>query len=280
MTYKTILLQCDGDKTAARRAQIAAQLAGRFGSHLVGLHVQPPFAPPVFDQTGFAMEPFFEAYEDSAKADREAASAAFAAAIKGKALSSEWRTTNGPVEEEVAVQARYADLVVVGQANPDTSSMVSPPLDLPEAVALSSGRPTLVIPFVGAPRQPGENVLLCWNASRESARVANDALPILKQAKNVTVLIVDPETSATGHGAEPGADVATWLGRHGIKVTVRREVAADVEVGDVILSRAADLDADLIAMGLYGHSRAREFILGGASRTLLGSMTVPVLMSH
>jgi nucleotide-binding universal stress UspA family protein len=83
-----------------------------------------------------------------------------------------------------------------------------------------------------------------------------------------------------GHGAEPGADVATWLTRHGVEVTVQRDVAADSDVGAVILSRAADHDVDLIVMGLYGHSRLREMVLGGASRTLLGSMTVPVLMAH
>jgi len=96
----------------------------------------------------------------------------------------------------------------------------------------------------------------------------------------VIVLVVDPEVSADGHGQEPGADVALWLARHGVNVTVQRDVAADAKVGETILSRAADCDADLIVMGIYGHSRLREFILGGASRTLLESMTVPILMSH
>jgi nucleotide-binding universal stress UspA family protein len=122
--------------------------------------------------------------------------------------------------------------------------------------------------------------MLCWNASRESARAASDALPLLRGADKVIVLSVDPKPSNNGHGAEPGADVATWLTRHGVKVTVQRDVAADSDVGSVILSRAADHDVDLIVMGLYGHSRLREVILGGASRTLLASMTVPVLMAH
>ena len=102
----------------------------------------------------------------------------------------------------------------------------------------------------------------------------------MKAAGAVTVLIVEPGTSPAGHGAMPGADVATWLSRHEVKVTVQREAAADGDVGAVILSRAMDLGTDLIVMGIYGHSRLRELVLGGASRTLLASMTVPVLMAR
>jgi len=123
-------------------------------------------------------------------------------------------------------------------------------------------------------------VMLCWNASRECARAAADALPFLQAAEQVIVLVIDPEVSADRHGQEPGADVALWLARHGVKVAVQRDVAADAEVGEIILSRAADHGVDLIVMGIYGHSRLREMMLGGVSRTLLSSMTVPVLMSH
>ena len=147
-------------------------------------------------------------------------------------------------------------------------------------MALSTGRPMLVVPHVGASAEPAKTVMLCWNASRESARAASDALPLLRAAAKVIVLCVDPSSSTYGHGAEPGADAAAWLSRHGIKVTVQRDVSADADVGNVILSRAADLDVGLIVMGLYGHSRLRETVLGGASRTLLASMTVPLFVSH
>jgi len=119
-----------------------------------------------------------------------------------------------------------------------------------------------------------------FRALSQAARAASDALPFLKAADEVVVLVVDPKSSANGHGAEPGADVALWLTRHGVKVTVQREIATDTDIGNVILSRAADLDIDLIVMGAYGHSRMRELVMGGVSRTLLASMTVPVLMSH
>jgi nucleotide-binding universal stress UspA family protein len=147
-------------------------------------------------------------------------------------------------------------------------------------VALASGRPVLVVPHTAVQVAPGKTVMLCWNASRESARAATGALPLLQAASQVTVLIVDEKAAASRESADHGADIVRWLGGHGVKAAVQRDVADSVDVGDVILSRAADLGADLIVMGIYGHSRLREMILGGASRTLLASMTVPVLMAH
>jgi len=105
-------------------------------------------------------------------------------------------------------------------------------------------------------------------------------LPFLKSAEEVIVLTVDATQSSSGHGSEPGADVALWLSRHGVKVKVQREISIDDDVGDVILSRARDYGVDLIVMGVYGHSRVREFVMGGASRSILAGMTVPVLMAH
>jgi nucleotide-binding universal stress UspA family protein len=278
MTYKTILVHCDAHPKVTQRLAVATDLARRCGAHLVGLHVQEPFtAPAMFDGTA-ALDDLFSAHEEMAKADLAAAKTAFDKAVKGAEFTTEWRSESGYIDTQLGIHARYADLVVLGQSDPDAESAT--PSDLPEALALSTGRPALVVPHIGAQTMPGKTVMLCWNASRESARAASDALPLLCGADKVIVLSVDPKSSNKGHGAEPGADVATWLTRHGAKVTVQRDVAADSDVGSVILSRAADHDVDLIVMGLYGHSRLREVILGGASRTLLASMTVPVLMAH
>lgn len=278
MNYKTILVHCDASPKVGQRLGVAADLAERHGAHLVGVHARPPFEAPVFFEGGMPMDTLFASYEASAKADQAAAQEAFRKALKGRHLSHEWRVTDGFIDSELAIQARYADLLVVGQTDPDAQTPT--PSDLPEAVVLSTGRPTLVVPHIGVHGPLGDNILLCWNASRESARAAADALPLLRAAKKVVILTVDPRTSPNGHGAEPGADVAQWLARHGVKVTVQRDVAADSDVGSVILSRAADLGIDLIVMGVYGHSRVREMVLGGASRTLLASMTVPVFISH
>ena len=278
MGYRTILVHCDASPKVEHRLAIALELAKRHDAHLVGVHIQEPFeAPAMFDGTS-AMGNFYAVFEETARANLAAAQAAFAKAVSGVKLSTEWRSEEGYIDSRLPVHARYADLLVLGQADPGAPSFV--PLDLPETMALSTGRPILVVPHVGAPAEPAKTVMLCWNASRESARAASDALPFLQAASKVIVLCVDARSSTYGHGAEPGADVAAWLARHGVKVTVQRDVAADTDVGNVILSRAADHDVGLIAMGLYGHSRLREMVLGGASRTLLASMTVPVLVSH
>ena len=279
MAYKTILVHCDADRSVAARLATAVGLAERYQAHLVGLHARPPFQPPAFTDGSYPMDLFFTEYEAAVKAGETTASAAFAQAVKGKGITTEWRSVDGLADDMLTLHSRYADLTVVGQNDPEASG--SPlPSDLPESVALATGRGTLVVPHIGGGKVPGSNIMLCWNASRESARAASEALPLLKAAGNVTVLIVEPRTSSEGHGAMPGADVATWLGRHGVKVTVQSDVAADGDVGGVILSRAMDHGSDLIVMGIYGHSRLREMVLGGASRTLLASMTVPVLMAH
>ena len=145
--------------------------------------------------------------------------------MKGREIATEWRSIDGHAEDLLTVHGRYADLTVVGQADPDATGLPVAP-DLPKSVAVATGRGTLVVPYIGAKAPLGRNILLCWNASRESSRAASEALPLLQAAGNVTVLIVEPESSPAGHGAEPGADVATWLSRHGVKVTVQCDVAA------------------------------------------------------
>ncbi len=278
MSYKTILVHCDASRSVGHRLSAAADIAKRFDARLIGLHAREPFEVMAFTDGGLPIGPLLEAYKSGCDAAEKTAHGAYDKAIKGKGLTAEWRLTEAFTDNALTVGARYADLVVVGQADDDDPD--SGRDDLPELIALATGRPLLVVPKVGAAAPIGKTVMLCWNASRESARAATDALPFLKGADKVIVLVIDPHVSANGHGQEPGADAATWLARHGVKVSVQREVAADNKVGEIILSRAADFGVDLIVMGVYGHSRVREMVLGGASRTLLGSMTVPVLMSH
>ena len=280
MTYRTILVHCDASKAALARIELAATLAERHQAHLVGLHARPPFEPPVYDTGGYAIDLMFREHEAALKESEEASAQAFAVATKAKAVRSEWRSVEGWTDDLLAVHARYADLTVVGQSDPAARGRLPTPAGLPENLAIASGRGVLVVPFIGVRQEVGRNVMLCWNASREAARAAAEALPLLKDAATVTILVVEPKVSDSSHGPEPGADVATWLTRHGIKVTVQRDVAPDSDVGSVILSRAMDHGSDLIVMGIYGHSRLREVILGGASRTLLSSMTVPVLLAH
>ena len=277
MGYKTILVHCDASRGTAGRLGIAVDLADHFAGHVVGLHVRQAFQAPAFTDAGPAMDSLYRTYETTMRAEEAMATAAFRDAVGNQGISSEWRVADGYVDEILAAEARVADLVIVGQAEPDSPPTATPD-DLAEDIAMAAECPVLIVPYIGAAKPPGKTVMLCWNDSREAKHAAVGALPLLAAAAKVIVLIIDPRASRGRE--EPGADVAVWLARHGVKVTVQRDSAADSDVGGVILSRAADHDIDLIVMGIYGHSRMRERVLGGASRTLLASMTAPLLVAH
>ncbi|WP_254453648.1 universal stress protein [Siccirubricoccus sp. G192] len=199
------------------------------------------------------------------------------------ASGGEWRLVEGMTAEQVTLHARCADLLVVGQEDPDGGPPFAGPVL--ERALFSSGRPVLVVPHAGRFETVGRRVLLGWNASREAARAANDALPLMADAEVVTVLAVNFRRDQDGYGdaaesAEPGSDIALHFARHGLKAEVQHAVAPGLDAGDMLLNQAADLSADLLVVGAYGHSRFREMVLGGVTRTLLRQMTVPVLMSH
>jgi nucleotide-binding universal stress UspA family protein len=277
MEFKTILVFVDGSKQAPEVMKVAFGLARRSKGHVIGMHVRPRFQPPAFTDGTYVMDTLYQAHDRTVKAEEAKAAATFKNA--GRTRAVEWRVVDGFADDELAHAARYADLVVIGQADPD---MPSPgvPSDLAEQVALHTERPVLVVPHVGAAKEPGKTVLLAWNGSREASRAATAALPLLAEADKVVVLSVDGRNAKAGDGHDHDGDVAQWLSRHGVKATVQHDVAGDTDIGSVILSRAADHDADLIVMGVYGHSRMREMVLGGVSRTLLQSMTAPLLIAH
>ena len=137
-----------------------------------------------------------------------------------------------------------------------------------------------MIPYIGPAPTLGQRVTVAWDASREAARAVNDALPLLVRAQAVDVVTVNPSDSPFGHGEDPGADIALHLARHDIQVEVRRIETRDLDVANTVLSHIADRGSDLVVMGAYGHSRLRELVLGGVTRTILRDMTVPVLMAH
>ena len=147
---------------------------------------------------------------------------------------------------------------------------------------MGAGRPVLAVPYAGKFDTIGKRIVIAWDARREAARAVADAVPLLEQAESVVTLSINPHGGAQAgtHGEIPGADIATHLARHGISVEAQQLVANDISVGDMLLSRLSDLTADLLVMGVYGHSRARELVLGGVTRHILNHMTVPVLLSH
>jgi len=281
MSYKDLLVVLDSEAPARRRIDIAAALAERFDAHLVGLYPLPiPEAPRHFGYYDPALlDPFFGELRGRARETADKLREVFQHVTSLRGLSAEWRVIAEGPEADPALHARYVDLTILGQLDPDRgeTEMIQP---RPEQVTLASGRPILVVPYAGRFETVGRRVLIGWNATREAARAVNDAMPLLAAAETVTVLTIDPREGPDGHGELPGADISLHLARHGVKAEIERTVSADLPVGDVLLSRAADLGADLLVMGAYGHSRARELLLGGATRSLLRSMTVPVLMSH
>jgi nucleotide-binding universal stress UspA family protein len=200
---------------------------------------------------------------------------AFDRATGIRGLSAEWREIPEGPDADPALHARYADLSILGRLDPERAETAAAAASCACLRAAGLDRP-LCRTF----RNVGWRVLIAWNAAREAARTVSDSMPLLTSAELVTVLTIDPREGPDGHGEIPGADIALHLARHGVKTEIERTISAGLPVGEALLSRAADLAADLIVMGAYGHSRVRELLLGGATRSVLRSMTVPVLMSH
>ena len=281
MSYKDLLVVLDPEPPARGRLDLAVALAERFSAHLVGLYPLPTPQRP--RELGYydpaLLDPFYENLRERARATAETVREHFEHAAGLRGISAEWRLIPEGPESDPALHARYADLTILGQLDPDRAEteMLRP---RPEQVTLASGRPILVVPYAGRFEAVGKRVVIAWNSSREAARAVHDAMPLLAAAEAVTVLTIDAREGPHGHGEMPGADISLHLARHGVKVQIEHTVSGDLPIGEVLLSRLADLAADLLVMGAYGHSRMRELLLGGATRSLLRSMTVPVLMSH
>jgi len=285
MGLKDIVVILEPGAAGERRLAAAVSLAAAHGAHLIGVSIVEPldlsgyFSPAVSGYIAVdAMQALEERHRAAAAAAAKQDETAFRDACGRAGISYEWRLAEGEAGEMATLSARYADLVVTGQVDPE-----NPPrggfAHLPEELALASGRPVLFVPYAGKFETVGRRVLVAWNRMRESTRAVNDGIPLLAKAEKVTVLSINPQRGEDA-GDLPGADIALHLARHGVKAEASYTVAEDIDVGSVLLSRAADIGADLIVMGCYGHSRTRELILGGATREVLRHMTVPVLMSH
>lgn len=280
MSYKDLLVHVDESKACAKRIEAAIGLAVAHEAHLTAVCVRPEPSALAYATVHLPQE-VLQALSRDATERAEAALERFADAARRAGIAYETRMDRGldvDLPETLALHARHADLIVVGQVDEDDPAVRY--RGLPEEVTLNSGRPTLVVPYIGAAATIGERVMVAWNASREAARAIGDAMPLLERAKVVTVVSVNARPDALGHGEDPGADIGAHLARHGLKVEVERLEARDIDVPNAILSRLADAGSDLLVMGCYGHSRLREMVLGGVTRTILGEMTVPVLMAH
>lgn len=282
MPFKDLLVQVDGSKAAPARYRAAIKLALDHGAHLTGLclAVEPPIPATIM---GMVPPDIIESQHQAIKEQAESAAASFRLSVEQAGLSGECRIVQVLDFDAVDIfveHARHVDLAILGQADPEEGSLLKE--SFAADVVMGCGRPVMVVPYIGTPAAaPGDRVLVAWDGGREATRAVNDALPILERAHSVTVLSVNPQMSGDGGGRrDPGADISLHLARHGVKVTAARTIARDVSVGDALLADIADNSITLLVMGAYGHSRLREFVLGGTTRELLQHMTVPVLMSH
>ena len=280
MAFRNVLVHIDDTKPCAARIEAAVALAAAHEARLTGLYVIGEATMPT-SLLGLLPTAALEDYRRGLRDKAEETAGRFRKRVERAGLSVDCRIDEADKEElaaVVAVHARYCDLAILGQPDPDDP----PPggRGLPDHVILTCGRPVLMVPYIGAGATLGTRVMVAWDAGREAARAVNDALPMLERAKNVLVLLINPASTPTGHGEVPGADISLHLARHNVKVETRPLEASDIGIADLLLSQLADENVDLLVMGAYGHSRAREFVLGGVTREILRSMTVPVLMSH
>src|SRR3712207_4251273 len=280
MTIKDLLVQVDQTPAAQVRIDAALNLAERFGSHVTALFLMAePFMRGV---AGYHLPA--EVVREHLRHSEAEADTVFAAvreAADRRGIELETRREPGSLDRLPALLARIArnaDLVIVGEPNPEESG--TDETALVEAAFMDTGRPALVVPYVGAQALPPGRVLVAWDGSREASRAVHDALPLLRLAEEVVVLIVDAAKVGPRFGPQPGAGILAHLGRHGVAVRVKAVESGGATIAGLILVQAAAEKADLLVMGGYGHSRLREMILGGVTRHMLERMSLPVLFAH
>lgn len=288
MSYQTVLVHVDASARAAARIRVAAAIAQASGGHLVGAALTGVSRLLYQGYPAERADPTLALHLGFLREQAQQALAGFAREAEAAGLASfEARLVDDDAGAGIALHARGADLVVVGQAEPDPPPAAAAMADFPAYVVLHSGRPVLVLPDAGQAEHVGRTVLVAWDASKEAARALLLALPFLRQAATVRIAVFDRAPGGRTVAEAAAADPLPFLARHGIAAELsvhaldgRRGRPRRHEVGDALLSLAADLSADLLVMGAYGHSRMRETILGGVTRTVFESMTIPVLMAH
>lgn len=279
MSLGTILVALDASPHAKQRCDFARALALQQDAHLVGL-ANARLAELPGDITSVVSMDVVNTLNERRRETARQWCAQFDEQTRAYGLRSfESRVSQGEAATALIEQARYADLVVVSQPDPDRLDASSCTEDELVRLVMTSGRPVLFVPYAGVFDKPIGRVLVTWSATPESLRAISDALPLLRTARHVDVLVINPQRHGDRHGQLPGADLSLFLARNGVEVTLHVD-NAPIDVGNEILSRAADFGSELIVMGCFGHSRLRELLVGGVSLTILRSMTVPVLLSH
>jgi nucleotide-binding universal stress UspA family protein len=270
---KDVIVNLERNKSRDIVLDYAITVARTFDARLTGIVAEQSIVPIFSMPEGIPAAVIEDILIENRKAARSSIER-FEAAVKGSLLSVEHRLIEAPAS--FSEMARRYDLSVVMQS--DNKNGVNNDI-LIEASLFESGRPVIIVPYIQKEGLKLDRIVCCWDGSRAAARAINDALPLLKKARAVELLIVTNEKTSNGREIR-GLEIGSHLARHGIKIEIETLPAADVDVANVILSRVAECSASMVVMGGYGHSRFREFILGGATRGVLTTMTVPVFISH
>jgi nucleotide-binding universal stress UspA family protein len=274
---KDIIVNLSVTKEGTVVGKYAVSVAAALQAHLTGVaFVYDPVVP--ISGVGYIPAEIIETQREDNETAAAAAIKSFNTAADQAGISAEPLTTNAALAgagDQFARMARRFDLAIVGQAEPEVSSVEQ---IIGETTLFESGRPMIVVPYIQRAPFKTDNVMICWDGSRTAARAVADALPVIGKSGRVEIVIVANERGKQDE--IEGADIGQHLARHGLNVDVHRISGGNIDVGDALLSHAADSGADLMVMGGYGHSRLREFVLGGVTRSIFESMTVPVLLSH
>jgi len=275
--FRDIVVNLSVRKGSKAVGDYAVSVAETLGAHLTGVAIA--FVPSIPGASlGYLPIETIEAQQRENEMAAEDAVDHFTAASAKAGVAAERRVlrTGFPAAaEQFSRIARRFDLAIVGQLEPDVNSVEAA---IAESTLFDSGRPIVIVPYIQKAPLTLERVMVCWDGSRAAARAIADAMPLLERAGSVQVVIVASERGK--YDQIEGADMGLHLARHGVKVEVTRIARGKIDVADALLSHAADCSADFMVMGGYGHSRLREFVLGGVTRSMLHSMVVPTLMSH
>ncbi len=271
-TPQSILLHLDSSARTVERVKVARLVADAFDGQVVGM----PCTLSALMRYPFALEGAAEAaaiMQDLDKSCRDKAHEAFVKGSEGSARM-QWAEPMSDAPWGFARRALYADLLILGQRDPDDNASSELPADFLPSLLVESGKPALVLPYAGPIAPIGRTALVAWKETREAARAVSAALPWLRAAQQVHLVCYDDEAE-TALSA-----LRAYLKVQGVESKAHPSGPESGDAGANLLSVAADLGADLLVMGCYGHSRAREWVLGGVTRSILESMTLPVLMSH
>ena len=261
MSIRSVLVSLQRTHNTSAVLGVAVDLARRHQADLTGLHVVPRgFGKRAQSSADYTteLELEFRAHAEDARLDHE------------------WRCIDGSAESVIALESRCHDILVMGQADPTVRDLWTNPHDLLETVLIRSGHPIIAVPYRGSYPNVGQRVLIGWNGAREAARATEAAMPILKAAQRVIVLTVD-ERRGDALSVE---QLVTFLERHDVAAEARGARSHGAPISDTILSKAIDLQCDLLVIGGYGHSRVREHLFGGPTYSVIEHMSLPVLMSH